>query len=279
MTLKSILVHLADDEDHALRLRAAARLAHDNQAFLRALFLTRPAHMPAGVTGRGASRVFLEEAQDRARAKSDTRKAEFSSRCGEVGIDHEWLVEDGEHLEELARHAHLADLVVVSRSAERDFEGRLNLSLAEGLTIAAGSPVLVLPPKFSDAGEVKIGKHAMIAWRENREAVRAVRDSLPLLQQADRVSVVSVNDHKGEQGVMPEEVIDFLARHGVKAEAELIDNGPHGVGDTLLDHQQNIGADLLISGAYGHSSAREILFGGVSRTLFTHHETPILVSH
>lgn len=280
MPLKTILVHVADDDDHLTRLQIARDLARANDAFLSALFLTRPAHMPAGVTGRGASAAFLEEAQERARAKAVTLEAEFNARCAESAVPHRWLIEDGEHLDSLSRHAHVADLVVVSQTVDRSLEGRLSLSLGEALTLTVGCPTLVLPAGWAGGPDGRpLGERVMIAWRENREAVRAVRDAMPLLRSAGSVTVTSVNDHHGPREAPPEEVVAYLRRHGVAAEGELIESANSNVGETLVSRADALKADLLVMGAYGQSSAREILFGGVSRHVFNHMRTPLLASH
>ncbi|MEM6492358.1 MAG: universal stress protein, partial [Pseudomonadota bacterium] len=145
MPLKTILIHVADDEHHVARRTLGVKLARAHNAHMRALFLTRPVSMPAGVTGRGASKLYLEEATARATTKAAELQAWFDERCDAASVSHDWIVEDGEHLDRLARHAHVADVVLVSQTAPHALEDRVSLSLSESITLAAGCPTICLP--------------------------------------------------------------------------------------------------------------------------------------
>ena len=51
------------------------------------------------------------------------------------------------------------------------------------------------------------------------------------------------------------------------------------VGATLLEEVSNRGCDMLVMGAYSHSRFRELALGGVTRYVFEHMKTPVLMSH
>jgi nucleotide-binding universal stress UspA family protein len=50
------------------------------------------------------------------------------------------------------------------------------------------------------------------------------------------------------------------------------------VGHLLLSQAVAFRADLLVMGAYGHSTLRERLFGGVTRTVLYQAGLPVLMS-
>lgn len=274
-SLKTILVHLADDDHHRTRLDVALRLAQQHGAHLVALFITFPVGMPAAIAGRGASSVFLAEARESARRKAEQLRQEFEQRCREASLGHTWVVEDGEHLEALTRHAHVADMTIVSQSTEGSYlEDRVRTRLAEEITLVSGSPVLLLPridpiPAFA--------QHIMVAWHPNREAVRALRDSLPFLRAAHRVSVVSVGETRQETD-SEHEVVAHLHRHEVKARAVQVPEDDN-IGPKLLATAEKLGCDMMVMGAYGHSRVRELLLGGATRHVFRHTRIPVLLSH
>jgi nucleotide-binding universal stress UspA family protein len=107
---------------------------------------------------------------------------------------------------------------------------------------------------------------ALIAWKDTREARRAVVDALPLLCQANEVVVVTVDR---DADTLTQESIDdvcaFLRRHGVTARSKIIKDKHES--ESLLTFARSIDAELVISGAYGHSRVRELIFGGVTRSL------------
>src|SRR5690606_34799370 len=121
-----------------------------------------------------------------AAGKAESLQREFEAACASASVGGTWVVEDGEHLEALDRHAHVADVTIVSQSTEGEFlEDRVRPRLAEEITLISGSPVLLLPrvdpmPAFAE--------HIMVGWHHNREAVRALRDALPFLVAAPKVS-------------------------------------------------------------------------------------------
>jgi nucleotide-binding universal stress UspA family protein len=74
-------------------------------------------------------------------------------------------------------------------------------------------------------------------------------------------------------------VVMHLRLHGIKAEAEQTLQSGLAVSDVLLSRAADLGADLIIAGAYHHSQLREALIGGVSRELLEHMTVPVLMSH
>ena len=77
----------------------------------------------------------------------------------------------------------------------------------------------------------------------------------------------------------PAEVVAYLARHGIAAEARGFETGDRSVGETLLDEGREVGADLIVLGGYGHSRTRELVFGGVTQHVLVHADIPVLLAH
>jgi nucleotide-binding universal stress UspA family protein len=105
---------------------------------------------------------------------------------------------------------------------------------------------------------------------------------MPLLAAAEMVTVLTIDAREGPygHGELPGADISLhMARHGVKAEIERTVSADLSVGDVLLSRAADLGADLLVMGAYGHSRARELLLGGATRTLLRSMTIPVLMSH
>jgi nucleotide-binding universal stress UspA family protein len=122
----------------------------------------------------------------------------------------------------------------------------------------------------------------LIAWDGTREATRALNDALPLMTQAKTVTVITVFAQQSEferahAGL--QRTVHHLERHGVAARAEESLRGDLAISDVLLSRAADLGADLLVAGAYHHSPLREALLGGVSRELLQHMTVPLLMSH
>jgi nucleotide-binding universal stress UspA family protein len=140
-----------------------------------------------------------------------------------------------------------------------------------------GRPTLVVPEEVS----VLRADHIVIGWRDTREARRAVRDALPFFREATRVSIVEICA-PGEEGAAQEnmnEVVRYLNRHRIIGGPRIILHGDGSGAALLIRLAQEEGADLLVTGAYGHSRLGEWIFGGVTRELLATSPICCLMSH
>jgi nucleotide-binding universal stress UspA family protein len=122
----------------------------------------------------------------------------------------------------------------------------------------------------------------MVAWNARSEAVRAVNDALPLLEQAEQVDVLAINPPPGEAGdgdIPAADICLHLARQGVKAEAQSAQAKDIDVGDLLLSRAVEENVDLIVMGAYGHSRWRETVLGGATKHVLEHMTIPVFMSH
>ena len=126
-----------------------------------------------------------------------------------------------------------------------------------------------------------IGRNVVIAWKSGRESARAVFDALPILQAADKVHILEVKQQGEADGALAPDttIAASLARHGIKPTIQTSVAAGISMGDDILSRLSDLGADLLVMGAYAHSRMRELVFGGVTRHIFRHMTVPTLFSH
>ncbi len=219
-----------------------------------------------------AQAAFAADAQVKA-------KALFEERVAHAGVRGEWRGVAAEPLSALTLHGRYVDLVIVGQRDPSGEDASDDPAVPDQLILSLGRPVLVVP--YSGSFPV-VGKTVLVSWDASRLATRAVNDALPLLLGAKRVCVLAVNPHGGEDGhgqIPSADICLHLARHGVNAEAEHLYADDIDVGDVLLDRAADIGADLIVSGAYGHARWRELVLGGVTRHLLRHMTVPVLMAH
>jgi nucleotide-binding universal stress UspA family protein len=222
---------------------------------------------------------FFEEMRAKAREAADKTKESFEHVTGLRGISAEWR-EMPEGLEgDPALHARYADLTILGQLDPDRSEADLIRPRPEHVTLASGRPILVVPY----AGNLdNIGRRVLVGWNATREAARAVSDAMPLLAAAEIVIVLTIDPQEGPHGhgELPGADISLhLARHGVKAEIERTAAAGLPVGEVILSRAADLGADLLVMGAYGHSRARELWLGGATRSLLRSMTLPVLMSH
>ena len=274
MTVKDILVHVDNGKACRTRIETARDFANRHQAHLTGVYVIQPfivpvyAEIPIGAAVIADGTKALEE-------RADEAKSQFETVTGNSGVVTDWQVVEGSLNRVLNEQARYADLVIAGQHNPNDSE-TIEVSLVDHLVIEAGRPLLVVP--YVGAYPT-IGDHVLIAWKARREAVRAVNDALPILMGAKQVDVLCVNPDDNEEDVPGADICLHLARHGINAEAHKITAKDIDIGDVLLSRTVDIGADLIVMGAYGHSRLRETVLGGVTRHLLKHMTIPVFMSH
>lgn len=276
MALKDILVYADGNSTAATRFDVAAALAKSYEAHLAALHVRALPYVMTDLGGTVPAMVieWQEEWSDtqEAAAKKAVEAAALRS-----GVPIEWRLARGDAESGSLLHARYFDLVVVSQRAEEAAEASQADGLPEAIVMGSGRPALVVPRhgKFPVVGE-----QVMVAWNGTREAARAIHDALPLLKRAKAVTVMVVNPKTGSTPrIAGADIATHLARHGVRVEVSSTVANDIDVGDAILSRLADLGADLLVMGAYGHSRLREFAFGGATLHILRHMTVPVLMSH
>ena len=277
MTYCTLVVHLDADPRRGERLALACELAARYDAHLVGLFALPDMRLPYSVGGTTGAIALAEERWRKDAAA--TAKDEFLSLTARNGVKAEWRRSTRDAAPALALSARYADLVIVGQHDPdaKVAEERMPRYFVEDTVLSAGRPVLVVPYIGRYA---KVGSRVLVAWNASREAARAVKDALPLLKGASAVEVVAFNpettaDHGEEAGA---DIALYLARHGVEATAARQHAGIDA-GAQILSYVTDFGADLVVMGAYGHWRARELVLGGVTRTVLQSMTAPVLMAH
>lgn len=263
MSYKSILLNLNIDGPIEPLTRIGVSLAKRFDARLIG-FCAADAPLPVTMAPEGAAVAaeIWEQSRDEIRRRLTDLSGEFDSLvAGAVKTDWHGEIENPDHA--VARRARIADIVVASASQGASTGDSYRTVDPGSLVLRAGRPVLFAAHGATDLPARRI----VVAWKDTREARRAVADAVPLMAMASEVTIVAVDRHPDDwikAGV--EDVSGFLAGHGIKARTEIIktDDDEH---NRLVDFFASVSAELVVSGAYGHSRLREWVFGGVTRSL------------
>lgn len=273
MSYAVLMAYIEADGKPEQRVRIAASLADKFNATLIGLSAL-PIHPPfliEGVVIWQASPSDIAELMSALSAKEDWFR-------NIAGADHrklEWRGILDLATDTLCGEARSADLVVIGQPRGED-EAYGSLDPAEAL-LKIGRPVLVVPDGLSSLR----AEHVVIGWKETREARRAVLDALPFLHEAARVTIAEICE-EGEERYAQEHIADvvrYLTKHRIKSEPHLLfAEGTAGAAQ-LIKLAQDEGADLLVTGAYGHSRFGEWIFGGMTQDLLTKSPICCLMSH
>jgi nucleotide-binding universal stress UspA family protein len=276
MAFKDLVVHIDSSQTVTKRLEAAISLAQTHDAHLIGLYVMPTTDFPAFMEVPSAFET-IQKIREHREQQAETAQTTFEETTKRAGISAEWRCTEGALMDHLGDSARYTDLVILGQY--NPDEPDTHQGLADRLVLEVGRPCLVVP--YIGARET-LGQRVLVAWNARREAVRAVNDALPMLQMADRVVVLAVNPAVGATGegdIPSADICHHLARHGVKAEAETAIAKDIDVASLLLSHAADMGADMMVMGAYGHSRLREMVLGGVSREMLQSMTVPVLMSH
>lgn len=260
MAYKDLLVVLDADPHVRERVLLAADLAERFDAHLAGLY------------------VALSSEPEALRYAEQVR-ALFEDLVGHRSLSTEWRAASGFPIDVAAVHARYADLVILGQLDPDDAQAAVNNPRPEEIALSAGRPVLIVP--YTGAYPAG-GQRVLVAWDAGREAARAVNDAMPLLAAASSVTVITVDPRQSreEHGDLPgADIALHLARHGVTARVERTVSGGVDVGNVLLSRACDLGADLMVMGAYTHSRMRELVLGGATRTVLESMTLPVLIAH
>jgi nucleotide-binding universal stress UspA family protein len=272
----TLMVHLELGQPNTTLLNVTAGLAERLQASVTGIAVCQPmriiyndGYIPGDLIDQDRQQI-----DDEMKAAEAEFRAAFGSRMQTTA----WrpLVTYMSLSAQLAKEARCADLIItgVGRSASL-FDTSRHLDIGD-FVMQAGRPCLIVP-----AGVEKLAcEHALVGWKDTGETRRAVRDALPLLKQARRVTVVeiAIEEDLTDARAGLADVVGWLRRHGIEATSiAALSTGADAVGLNAIVQEQ--GADLIVAGAYGHSRVREWVLGGVTRDLLLYAGRCTLVSH
>lgn len=282
-TIKTILAPIGDAAAAAAPLEAAFRLARLFGAHVTALHVRPDPTTAVPLIGEGMSGAMVEEMLNAADKQSREAAAAVRLAFDEIKDRHgvasqssppadsvtaDWVEAVGREEEIIARKGRVHDLVVMGHAVQGDGSGlALNAALLD-----SGRPLLLAPATMPAA----LGRRVVVAWNGSAEAGRAAAAALPILERAETITVLTVNEHDDMAGA--DDLIAFFGWHGINASHQDIPAGGNA-GMAVLEACTTAGADLLVMGAYTHSRLRQLILGGVTRHVLAHAAIPVLLSH
>ncbi len=224
------------------------------------------------------STVWLEQRERDMKDVIEARaKVEEVCRKNAISFDVDHLYDEQFILQNhVCARALYADIVIAGKGIRSDSD--LRSLLVAAASFEAGTPIVLLP----DAGSPSLKpKNVLLAWNSRPEAAAATRQALPLLTGADLLHVVlidPVNRYLRNGGEPGADIATFLSRHGVKVQVEQLSGGERPTEDVLRQHAREIGADIIVMGAYRHSRLRERIFGGVTASILSDCDVPVFIA-
>lgn len=282
MSYKTILVH-ADMCRHSKQYIAlAASIAVQEDAHLIGAATTGISryiyHSGIADPMAPSASTHLEQHLEALRQRARHALDDFETQLQKPGVrSYESALIDDEAGAGLSLRGRYSDLLVLGQFNPDEQSPVVMPDFPEYVVLNAGRPVLVVPY----AGQFdRVGKRVLVAWDAGVSATRAVVNAIPMLKRAEivEVAVFNAEDRGDAHGEVPgADIALYLARHGIKVDV-IRQKTRIDVGNSLLSMAADLGSDMIVMGCYGHSRFREILLGGVTRTMLESMTVPVLMS-
>lgn len=278
--IKEIFVPLLHAGSDLAALDAAVALARLHEAHISVLvtlehpmpLVTEFGYVPLELTQQQFEEARSAAEKQAKRARDHLAKEAVSS---EVRLTEVMLLWSEETAALQARHA---DISIIGGPDPGKDSPRFALTF-KSLLLNSGRPVLLIPR------HAKLNvpmRRVVVAWKPTGESSRALHDALPLLANASEIDVLIVDPRvaEGQHGQQPgADIALHLARHGLKVNVVSQPKAGLSVGGNVLMHVQDVDADLLVMGGYGHARWREVVLGGATNSVLEGATRPVLFSH
>jgi nucleotide-binding universal stress UspA family protein len=276
MTIKEIftIVDLYDEALPAAKL--ALDVARTTSAHVTGLALAMEPLAP-GFIGSPIPADYIVGALEEAQRQAAAGAARFTALASAAGVPSESRTSTvlAGATASVIGQAHLSDLVVVAQE-NVDRPEPMRGTLIEAVLFEANVPLLVVPWRWT--GGLSLDR-VLIAWDGSSTAARAVRTALPLLELAGTIEITIVGASRTLGGEPGADVAVYLARHGLDVTINTVNRDAGDVARALNAHAGEVGAGLLVMGAYGHSRLREFIIGGATRDMLEYMQVPTVMAH
>jgi len=275
--MKTILVPFYDDDIAQNALTTSWLVGDRFASYVEALFVMRPPQIFDG-EGIALAGSYMTQLKDEERRLAESAHKRFQSAVDSRGLSvvdvstqsqsltAGWRETEGLEGQVVGDYGRLFDLIVIGRNFGQPW---IDWSvMCEAALFETGRPVLV----SSDQTPSSVGERIIIAWNGSTETARCIALSMPFLDRAESVVVLTVEGWQ-VPGPSGDQVAAHLKRNGIKASARNVVSGTRSVGEAILDETKEVNADLIVKGAYTHSRLRQLVFGGATRHLL--HNAPI----
>ena len=276
MAYKTVMVSLALGQQNDARLEAAAQLAERFSARVIGVAAAEFSPPLYFTEGEPAQRL-IDQGWAAIKSRLKDLEGEFRAAMQNRAVETEWRCGEDFPTRFVVQQARACDIVVVGEAARGGLADPFVQANPSDLVLQVGRPLLVVPESCNwlDLRSV------LVAWKDTAESRRAISDALPLLRKSTEVTIVEILEDEANRVAAlsrVEDVAAWLSRHGVVASQQV----PEQPGDATTQLERiasNVGAGVVIAGAYGHSRLSEWILGGVTRQLISPSNRCSLLSH
>ena len=218
---------------------------------------------------RGSREGSAEQRADETRVRVENWKRSVPPHLSRLVTYEET---DGGEEDEVIRASRDVEIVVMARPSNLDGHDAFHAAV-----FLSHKALLLVPPDWESGAGAKLERQVLVAWKGSNQALRAVNAAMPWLRKADKVTVLTVR--KEGQNIDPSNLLERLSDEGVRAEAVTADPIDGRTSARILTTAEEIGASLIVMGAYRYGSLVEWALGATTQRSVSQTTIPVLLAH
>lgn len=277
MSFRKILMPVQAEMDVSQISQFAFSLARQFNSHVEGIFLHPESIQEFWLDNFGRSEVeieTIEKKQEIENRKCEDRVREIFLACAKAHKNSKarFLSMYNQPISSFTDHSFYADLLVMENSTtekSKHWQQLLMQMLSQSVR-----PVFLTPTRPVSK---KLGSRIVIAWKHTAETSRAIAAALPLIENAEKVEIVSIGEPQNKE--LLASVIDYISLYAKNVESISLKAGNEKIGRLLIDKTAEEDGSVLVMGAYSHSRLSERVFGGVTHFVIHNADVPVLMMH
>jgi len=279
MSYKTVLVCLTNAENAERLTKIAANVARTFDAHLIGLHTLQALEIYPGLTVPIPAEIDERFRQEQLKEAKHIQTV-FENITGPEDFVSEWRCVEARSSsagDRLVEHARCVDLVIMSQT-DHEHDRPDQTTIQREIVEKSGRPILIIPIYGTFE---KIGTNILVGWSATKEATRSLHDAIPFMKKAKSTNIMWVEKDASKDSYLAHtarEIATTLDRHAVKVNVMHRAHTGLAIGDFILNEASDTGADLIVTGAYGHSRVYDFMIGATTPHLMKHMTVPVLFS-
>ncbi|MDF3416318.1 universal stress protein [Sulfitobacter sp. M57] len=274
MSFKNLLLAFSGEKAFASSLSHAIKLAKHHDAWLTVIMRNGRSYFDR--YGGGLSSALRDKLREVDDADTNAAIAQFETVVRDAGLTDRAEFIPPEVLGKTlpSEYARSYDLVITGFQSDLIGEEHHVVS-PDLIALRSGRPVLVVPESYSAPA---LSDHVLVAWDGKRAAARALGDAMHIIEGKRQVTILTIGTD-AEDSTTDARILRHLERHGITATRLQRPAQGRSVASVIEDTADEVGAKLIVMGAYEHSKFSQDVFGGVTHDVLKTARVPVFMSH
>lgn len=280
--IKRILVGLDPDEDTSYAIDYAIRIAKTCDAKITGLAVVDMAHIDSEASGGGIGSMYYgtmlrEKLSEEARETANRLIGQFETSLKASDVEFAEVIEEGVPFQRIVEDMKYHDLLVLGKEPHFFYnKPKQRTDTLAKVVKDSTSPVLVITEQTRSIEKV------LVAYDGSAPAARTMKQFAQQRPFGDNLKAEIV--HVREAGNSSEEESQLLLNlaqsyyedHGFETTTASL-KASDGIAPRLTKHADEIGADLVVTGAHSVSRVKQWMFGSTTSDLLKNSPVPMFL--